>query len=247
MEKKQRPNDITVEIRGLLKDLHSLADEVSLLEERITKMAVKSQPKKCPAGIKDLNRPELSTVICGSSNIIPFPTASLFINPDRQSCSKQFSASAPFLAIPGNPLPGGIPDYRPVLQRDGLILLAWDKRVTETGDRYTAYWITSTGIPRFYASKQLLQCDFPFARPDHKSYAAEDGIDFYGQKAPSFMVHVAPELMKSNPQHKELREAHINSLRNLGIKVNFNHKYLLKLEKSRKTESKKSGPQNQAG
>ena len=152
---------------------------------------------------------------------------------------EQFLVS-PLLAMPGMPTRAGIFDFRPFLQRDGLILLSWDKRFTEKGELLTAYWVTSAGIPRFYASKPLREKDFPMARPNHKSYAAEDGIEFYGQDAPFYIVHVAPELMRSNPKHIELRPVHIDMLKLQGSKIDFAYKYLLKMEKSRNLPRKKA-------
>jgi len=189
-----------------------------------------------------------------SSNIIPFPESVMVSNWNSKKNPQEyrknkFMALAPFLATPGMSLPPNVPDYRPHLQRDGLILLAWDKRETETGVYYTAYWVTSTGIPRFYASKPLPAKDFFSARPHHKSYAAEDGIEFYGQEAPFYIVHVAPDLMKSNPKHGELRETHIKLLESQGIKVDFNYKYLLKTEKKRNLPLRRSSSEsdNQTG
>jgi hypothetical protein len=143
-------------------------------------------------------------------------------------------APKPVNAAPGKPLPNNIEDYRPLLQRNGLILLSWDKQSTEMGDRYTAYWVTSVGVPRFFASKAIPSEFFFLARPDHKSYAAEDGIDFYGQKAPELMVHVAPELMMHNPRHGELRAEHIKTLRQLGSEVDFDFKFLLTAGRKRR-------------
>jgi len=148
------------------------------------------------------------------------------------------------MAIPGHPLPAGLTDYRLLLQRDGLILLSWDKRRTEMGDRYTAYWVTSVGLPRFYASLPFKKEDFPSARPEHKSYAAEDGIEFYGQDAPLYIVHVAPELMMHNPRHRELRLEHIQMLKEQGSAANFSYVYLLKTEKKRNPLRKKTSGEN---
>lgn len=181
----------------------------------------------------------------GFSNIIPFPGLDLFKTvstrkePDNFH-SRSFFASSPFLAAPGKSLCSDIPDHRSFLQRDGLILLAWDKRITEMGERYTAYWVTSIGTPRFYASRPHFVEDFSLAIPDHKSYAAEDGIEFYGQKAPAYMVHVAPELMMSNPRHGELRKIHIMALKQLGSEVDFDYRYLLTMEKKRSLPLRKS-------
>ena len=82
-------------------------------------------------------------------------------------------------------------------------------------------------------------------RPDHKSYAAEDGIEFYGENAPLYIVHVAPELMMTNPQHRELRPAHIRLLKHQGSEVDFDYEYLLTTEKRRNLPLKKSQGEKQ--
>jgi hypothetical protein len=222
----------SVDIMGLLDDLQDLADQGTALGRQIKKIT--STLCKFGLGRKEPEIPSISL-----PKIIPFPGLNTRDTNFDKLPVKQSPGLTPILALPGIPLPSNIPDYRLMLQRDGLILLAWDKRLTEKGDRYTAYWVTSIGIPRFYASKPLSLIDFFNAHPDHKSYAAEDGIEFYGQNAPDFMVHVAPELMMSNPQHRELRSEHIKKLKYQGYKANFNYKYLLKTEKKRALPQKK--------
>jgi len=209
------------------KTMQSLLDQISLLETRVSKMA--DELNKFSV---DLEEPVTDTHY--SSNIILFPGT---------PCRKPYKPHLliPLLAEPGRPLPSGTPDFRPVLQRDGLILLAWDKRDTERGELYSAYWVTSTGISRYYASKPLPRHEFSFACPDHKSYAAEDGIEFYGQTAPSYIIHVAPELMMSNPRHGELRTAHVNALKLQGAKVDFDYKYSLRTDKNRNPPGRKNG------
>jgi hypothetical protein len=246
IKKIQHPDEIAAGMEGLVESLHVLIDEISRLENNITRITVSSH-QSANSVVKNslpvFERSGFSVAAGfktegGRSNIIPFPVPRLAAGRGPEIArDEQPFASLPYLAAPGSDLPAGIPDFRMALQRDGLILLGWDKRFTETGERYTAYWVTSAGIPRYYASRPLLLADFPFANPDHKSYAAEDGIEFYGQKAPAYIVHVAPELMMSNPRHRELRMVHINMLKLQGSKVNFNYKYLLKTEKSRKTAS----------
>ena len=218
--------------------LQSLSDQIFRLEGRINKITTKLS--EIDPGKEDSlrmakqpakpNHLDFSHVTGGRSNITPFPGVHLR--------SERKQNSSPILAMPGKHLPADIPDFRPVLQRDGLILLGWDKRKTEKGELYTAYWVTSNGIPRFYASKQHKAEDFSLAQPDRKSYAAEDGIEFYGQEAPACIVHVAPELMMSNPQHRKLRYAHIKTLKENGISVDFNYKYLLTKERSRNMPAK---------
>jgi len=243
MKKVQGRDEISAEIKELVKSLHDLANELSRLENQITKISLASL-QNSNSVIKNfspvLGQSGFASAASGKSNIISFPGSGINIGCCHESeipYTKQYLSSLSYMAAPGSSLPIGISDFRPVLQRDGLILLAWDKRFTPTGERYTAYWVTSAGTPRFYASRPLLLADFPFANPDHKSYAAEDGVEFYGQKAPAYIVHVAPDLMMSNPRHRELRAAHINMLKNLGSKVNFNYKYLLKNEKKPKPEN----------
>jgi len=248
MKKVQDQDEITAEMKRLLKSLHNLADEVSRLESYITGMSVSSH-QNTSSVIKSFmpasNQYSLPVTEGSKSNIIPFPTSRFYTGRDFEITStKQPIVSLPYLATPGSILPPEIPDFRMALQRDGLILLGWDKRFTPTGERFTAYWVTSIGIPRFYASKPLLLVEFPLANPDHKSYAAEDGIEFYGQKAPAYIVHLAPDLLMSNPKHGELRMAHINMLKLQGSKVNFNYKFLLKTEKNKKPGNP---PKNKVG
>jgi hypothetical protein len=250
MKRVQEQDEIVAEMKGLAKSLHDLADEISRLKGYITRMSVSSHQnatsviKSFLPAFKQYGFPATEG---SKSNIIPFPASRFNTGCDHGiSSTKQPVASLPYLATPDSILPPEITDFRTALQRDGLILLGWDKRFTETGERFTAYWVTSIGIPRFYASKPLLLAEFPLANPDHKSYAAEDGIEFYGQKAPAYIVHLAPELLMSNPGHGELRKAHINMLKLQGSKVNFNYKYLLKTEKNKKIPPEKPS-HNKAG
>ena len=237
MKKTKKLNEVT-ELAGLVEDL---SNQINQLRKQITQMPSAMKYKISSENIIDnsieYKYPTVSTVTSEQSKIIQFPRKNSYFRSRTMkdySQRKQIFYTAPIQAPPGRPLRLDIPDCRSILQRDGLILLSWDKRNTEKGEQYTAYWVTSMGIPRFYASKPMLYNDLQSARPDHKSYAAEDGIEFYGQRAPVYIVHVAPELMKSNPKHKELRAAHIKMLNNMGSKVNFNYKYLLKTEKNKK-------------
>jgi hypothetical protein len=213
-------------ISDIAKSLRNLAEKDTLQGSRIIKVSSKLDMIGCE--VKTLKE----TWNFAEHRIIPFQRLRMSVCNYADCNVREFTNVVPIQALPGVSLPKNIPDCRPMLQRDGLILLGWDIRSTETGERYTAYWVTSVGVARFYASKTLHLNDLSSARPDHKSYAAEDGIEFYGQEAPSCLVHVAPELMMSNPRHKELRLVHINKLKCMGSKVNFNYKYLLKTEKN---------------
>ena len=266
MDKTQNLQAIMAELIDNLQNMQSMAIQVSLLGHRITKMAddsnnfdnitgtanTRSSENMIPvfSALPKNGRPlseSKNPFIARPPNIIPFPGRDRFSTQNitaNLNTAQQENFFRPFLAKPGMSLPPNIPDYRPLLQRDGLILLAWDMHITEAGNRYTAYWVTSTGVLRFYASKSYSSVDFPLARPDHKSYAAEDGIEFYGQNPPVYLVHVAPDLFMSNPKHKELRKEHIKTLVSLGVNVDFNYKYLLKTEKNRKLRTKRTINEN---
>ena len=161
--------------------------------------------------------------------IIPFKAFYSFTKAETQNVTGKI--------IPGRPgegLPDSIPDWRPYLQRNGLILLSWDKRLCEKGALYTAYWVTSSGTHRYYASPALVMENFSEAMPDRKSYAAEDGIDFYGERKPLYVVHVAPELMMSSSEKITQRPLHISKLKSLGVQVDFNYSFLLTKEKKQR-------------
>ena len=234
MKKAQKIPEITRELICQMQNLQTLVDELSDMVDETDQ------------GTKGHDVDYLEKLLAEPpSNIIPFPVdrvlaeKSVPVNRQAKNERRIIDMTLPsgcLLATPGEALPAGLTDYRPLLQRDGLILLSWDKRITEMGERYTAYWVTSIGIPRYYASKALPQDDFPSARPDHKSYAAEDGIEFYGQDAPLYVVHVAPELMLNSPQNGNLRTAHAQLLKEQGSTVDYDYKYLLKTEKEKKRE-----------
>ena len=241
MEKAQKLSEITTDLINQVQSLQRIANELSKL------IGDFSTNYRGLDTLKEILAEPLA-------KIIPFPLcASPGATIDARSRLPCHAAekghriidaccsSGRLLAAPGEPLPDALTDYRPLLQRDGLILLSWDKRITEMGERYSAYWVTSAGVPRFYASRYLSPEDFPSARPDHKSYAAEDGIEFYGQETPVYVVHVAPELMMNNPLHGDLRLAHIQTLKDQGSTVDFNYKYLLKTAKEKNRESKGRG------
>ena len=238
MDKKHTLPEI---ISSLIKEsqrLQLLAEELSALDSKANKsLTGEKTPNETssPSQVRIIPfRPPACAMIAASSSLagrfVPFSS-------DTACRAAQASLSRGCLeASPGKPLPQDVTDYRPLLQRNGLLLLSWDKRNTEMGERYTAYWVTSSGIPRFYASKSLPEKDFPLACPHHKSYAAEDGIEFYGQQAPQYIVHVAPGLMMNNPCHDSQRLDHIKTLKSLGSTVDFDYKYLLKTEKVKKRD-----------
>jgi hypothetical protein len=241
-EKNIEKNQILPQIRVFLMDrakvLKELSDQALCLENQIVKIAGQLyEIEKESAGKKPGAETGERHGEARKFNIIPFPGS--FGRPVPSKTLKPqgagwFSFQVPILARPGEPLPLSIPDFRPTLQRDGLILLSWAKRHTETGERYTAYWVTSQGITRYYASEDLDAENFASAVPVRKSYAAEDGIEFYGQSNLAYIVHVAPDLMISGRQTEDTRPEHIKKLRNLGMKADYSYRFLLTRERKRR-------------
>jgi hypothetical protein len=127
--------------------------------------------------------------------------------------------TAVYTALPGEPVPKGIPDMRPLLQRDGLILLGWDYSCY----RYTAYWITSAGWIRIYQSEPVRETDLPAAAPAHLATSHEIG---WGS---DYAVLVAPELFERHSSHRTQwyrdLEAHIKKLQELGIASDFDYEF----------------------
>jgi hypothetical protein len=242
MEKNIEKTQVLPRIRAFLMDrakvLKELSDQAHCLEDQIVKIAGQLyEIEKESAGKKPDSETGARPVEARKSNIIPFPGS--FGGPvpseaPRHQGAGQFSFQVPILARPGEPFPLSIPDFRLALQRDGLILLSWAKRHTEMGERYTAYWVTSQGITRYYASGDLPAENFASAVPVRKSYAAEDGIEFYGQNNLAYIVHVAPDLMISSGQAGDNRSEHIKKLRNLGMKADYSYRFLLTRERKRR-------------
>jgi hypothetical protein len=241
IEKKFQKTRILPQIGALLLDrakaLKEISDQAHRLETQIIKIAgqlyeIEKEPPVKKQGA-ETGRPGEEK----KSNIIPFPgpfnkpVPSEIAGPRKPT---RLSYQVPILARPGELLPLCIPDFRLALQRDGLILLSWAKKHTEMGDRYTAYWVTSQGINRYYASEETSVENFIFAVPVRKSYAAEDGIEFYGQDNLAYIVHVAPELMINNRQPEDKRPEHIKKLRILGMKADYGYRFLLTRERKRK-------------
>jgi hypothetical protein len=237
MEKMQTLPQIREVLMDRARALQELSDQALYVEKQIVKIA--GQLTRIENTLNDKNaalskeRPFFGE---RKSNIIPFPVRN--VAPAGRG-SSQFGYLVPILARPGEALPYTIPDFRGMLQRDGLILLSWAKKHTEMGERYTAYWVTSQGINRYYASADLDASHFTSAIPVSKSYAAEDGIEFYGQNSPAYIVHVAPELMMSRRQAEDQRPEHIKKLQALGTGADYNYHFLLTKKRKRAALRKK--------
>ena len=124
-----------------------------------------------------------------------------------------------FEAMPGEPLPEKCPDYRPLLQRDGLILWAWEI----SGDDIRIIWLTSNGAMRRYQATFDDEGDLATARPEERY----DDDRWGHRKTPDFIIYAAPPGLTVN-----MRKAFIAKLKAAGVSVNFDYEFSLGKQKA---------------
>jgi hypothetical protein len=139
-------------------------------------------------------------------------------------------------ALPGEVLPPEYPDLRPLLQRDGLILLSWAKWNNRPpyGLCYRVNWVKSCGQMRRYCSsfyydfKDIKNEDeFKGIMPcQNGDYKWEEGIAgsrvWYSPDDMADIVFLAAPKLNFAP-----RDSFIQKLKEAGIKVNFDYEFSL--------------------
>jgi len=122
--------------------------------------------------------------------------------------------------MPGEPMPEGYADYRPFLQRDGLILLAWELY----GDDIRIIWFLSNGSMHRYQTEidefdsEQLSTVCPDERYD---------TDRWGhRKVPDFIIYAAPPDLTANT-----KSAFIGRLKANGVTSNLDYKFSLGRQK----------------
>ena len=124
--------------------------------------------------------------------------------------------------MPGETLPDGYADYRPLLQRDGLILWAWEK----DGDDIRIIWLSSNGYMRKFQTtvdiddESELSTACPERRYDNLRYR-------YTEKEPDFIIYAAPPDLTVNT-----RSAFVARLKASGVLVNFDYEFSLGKQKA---------------
>lgn len=123
--------------------------------------------------------------------------------------------------LPGQRLPEGYADYRPLLQRDGLILYAWEIY----GDEIRIVWITAGYKMYKYQAwvdnEQELESICPNKKYDIGRYnnPTSDKADF--------IIYAAPKDITPN-----LKPAFIAKLKEAGATVNFEYEFSLGRQKA---------------
>jgi len=126
--------------------------------------------------------------------------------------------AAVFEVMPDEPMPEGYPDYRPLLQRDGLILWAWEIY----DDRTRIIWLLSNRTMRKYETTINDEIDNELLStvcPEEKY-----GIyDRWGRNSiPDYIFYTAPPELSVNT-----RTAFIKRLKTVGVSSNFDYEYSL--------------------
>jgi len=158
------------------------------------------------------------------------PLRQVVETPQRQLAAYETTAPKPFKkenkkpeifeVLPWQKLPEGYMDYRPLLQRDGLILYAWELY----NEKIRIIWLTSASrIMRKYQAEVDNEKDMQTLTPDSKF-----DTDHWNHKPkPNFIIYVAPEHLT-----RDTRNAFITKLKEEGSTVNFKYEFSLGRQKA---------------
>jgi hypothetical protein len=138
--------------------------------------------------------------------------------------------------MPEQAFPTGHRDLRPLLQRDGLILLSWAVWEDWYGDdsllrRYIITWVTSRGKARHYATKTAEEKDLAAAVPERRgdplfyrgAYGNWYDLHDYSDKAIADYLYLAAPFDLS----KETIPGFVRVLKDLGSTADFDHVFSL--------------------
>ena len=121
---------------------------------------------------------------------------------------------------PDEPMPEGYPDYRQILQRDGLFIYNW--AVWKAQGLYCINWIKSHGQLKNYASEFCTEQDLAAIMPtrvgDRGSWAKLNGEE------PDCVIYAAPY---EAYRHVYNRPAYLIKLRAAGVSINLDYDFTL--------------------
>jgi hypothetical protein len=165
--------------------------------------------------------------------VIPFPTT--YTGPeasaDKKPEQEEPRVKSPEIYAPyGETLPEGIEDFREVLQRDGLVLICYQKLINREGTFFDVLWAQSgTRIRCTNWSGAIREECIPYVMPldgieDNYKYR-----DFYKTLKTVYTVNVAPENALNGPLPGFF--AYVQSLKDAGIKNDFDYNFIFAAEK----------------
>jgi hypothetical protein len=132
--------------------------------------------------------------------------------------------------MPDKAFPVGHQDFRPILQRDGLILLGWSRweEVRVDGPRYVVHWVAVCN-GRHYATHFLTGAELETAKPQRKGRYCLEMIKWDDHIETDYIYFVAPERLR----RAEI-PGFIERLKAAGVTVDFDFPfsmdYVKKLE-----------------
>jgi hypothetical protein len=133
-----------------------------------------------------------------------------------------------FEVMPEESLPKNCPDYRPLLQRDGLILFSWEIY----GEEIKVVWLTSNRGMYKYQALTDDEGDLPSLCPKKKYESNrqtyfQDGHCYHTETVPDFIVYTCPPGITANT-----RNAFIARLKAAGVLINFDYIFTLGKQKA---------------
>jgi hypothetical protein len=150
--------------------------------------------------------------------------------------------------MPGESFPIGHRDFRPLLQRDGLILLSWALWEDWGGggnllQRYIVTWVASKGRNMRYATRAIPGKELERANPERRA----DALFYKGRFGDYFTANhdhipdriVADYLYLAAPfdLNGKTIPGFIRILKALGSTVNFDITYSLTKERAKRSEA----------
>lgn len=128
-----------------------------------------------------------------------------------------------FEAMPWEPLPEKCPDYRPYLQRDGLILFPWEIR----GGNIKIVWLSANRGMHKYQAWIDDEGDLSSVCPEHKYHDRYDYYSPLSEDKRDFIIYAAPPGLTANT-----RGAFVAKLKASGVSVNFDYEFTLGKQKA---------------
>jgi hypothetical protein len=149
--------------------------------------------------------------------------------------------------MPDQRFPVGHQDFRPLLQRDGLILLSWARWEDWNGSlerRYIVTWATAQGKCHHYASRPIPEKDMASAVPERRAdryfYRGLYGngynydIDKYPEERIADYLYLTAPFDLTN----KTIPGFIRVLKALGSTVNFDVAYTLTQEREKRSKAR---------
>jgi len=170
------------------------------------------------------------------AKVITFPMSLYKGKPEKENPPEEKEAIEPPVKSPkiyapyGQALPEGIPDFREALQRDGLILICYQKLTSHEGTFYDVLWAQSgTKIRCTNWSGAIREECIPYVMPLDGIIDGYKNRDLRHSLKIAYTVNVAPENVLNGPLSCFFE--YVQSLKDAGMKNNFDYVFIFAAEK----------------